>query len=128
MTRTPLAWATSWACEVNGLLALAFAAGMLAPVNPCGFALLPAWITYTLGTTDASPVPLRLARAARSGAALTIGFAGTLVTAGLIISAGARVLITAAPCQIRCRGRVMAPHTNSYNFANTISPHLSTLP
>ena len=28
---------------MGGLLALAFAAGMIAPVNPCGFALLPAW-------------------------------------------------------------------------------------
>ena len=40
------------------LLALAFTAGMLAPVNPCGFALLPAWITGTIATggTDAVPV------------------------------------------------------------------------
>mgnify|MGYP006876152035 CR=1 FL=1 len=29
---------------------LAFAAGMVAPVNPCGFALLPAWITGTIAT------------------------------------------------------------------------------
>jgi cytochrome c biogenesis protein CcdA len=82
---------------VNGLLALAFAAGMLAPVNPCGFALLPAWITAALGENDTSPVPVRLARALRSGAALTLGFAGTLAVAGLIVSAGARALISAAP-------------------------------
>jgi Cytochrome c biogenesis protein len=82
---------------VNGLLALAFAAGMLAPVNPCGFALLPAWITAALGEADTSPVPVRLARALRSGAALTLGFAGTLAVAGLIVSAGARALISAAP-------------------------------
>ncbi|MGA9374044.1 MAG: cytochrome c biogenesis protein CcdA, partial [Mycobacterium sp.] len=41
---------------MGGLLTLAFAAGMVAPVNPCGFALLPAWITHTLGDTDASTV------------------------------------------------------------------------
>ncbi|MCP3818844.1 cytochrome c biogenesis protein CcdA [Streptomyces sp. A3M-1-3] len=82
---------------MNGLLALAFAAGMLAPVNPCGFALLPAWITAALGEADTSPVPVRLARALRSGAALTLGFAGTLAAAGLIVSAGARALIAAAP-------------------------------
>ncbi|GAA3710763.1 cytochrome c biogenesis protein CcdA [Streptomyces diastaticus] len=82
---------------MNGLLALAFAAGMLAPVNPCGFALLPAWITAALGENDTSPVPVRLARALRSGAALTLGFAGTLAVAGLIVSAGARALISAAP-------------------------------
>jgi cytochrome c-type biogenesis protein len=82
---------------VNGLLALAFAAGMIAPVNPCGFALLPAWITYALGDADTSPLPVRLARARRSGAALTVGFAGTLAAAGLVVSAGARALIQAAP-------------------------------
>ena len=82
---------------MNGLLALAFAAGMAAPVNPCGFALLPAWITYTLGDADSSPLPVRLSRALRSGAALTLGFAGTLAAAGLVAGAGARALIQAAP-------------------------------
>ncbi|WP_149829077.1 cytochrome c biogenesis CcdA family protein [Streptomyces tailanensis] len=82
---------------MTGLLALAFAAGMTAPVNPCGFALLPAWITYTLGDAGTSPLPVRLARALRSGAALTLGFAGTLAAAGLVVSAGARTLIQAAP-------------------------------
>ncbi len=82
---------------MNGLLALAFAAGMLAPVNPCGFALLPAWITYSLGDTGTAPLPVRLTRALRAGAVLTIGFAGTLAGTGLIISAGARALIHYAP-------------------------------
>lgn len=94
---------------MNGLLALAFAAGMLAPVNPCGFALLPAWITHTLADVDSAtrtsartsthrtPLPTRLARALRAGTALTLGFTGTLTVAGLAISAGARALITAAP-------------------------------
>lgn len=82
---------------MNGLLTLAFAAGMIAPVNPCGFALLPAWITSALGDTDTSPLPVRLGRALRSGVALTLGFAGTLAAAGLVVSAGARALISAAP-------------------------------
>ena len=82
---------------MGGLLTLAFAAGMVAPVNPCGFALLPAWLTQTLGEGDASPTPVRLLRALRSGLALTVGFAGTLAAAGLLVSAGARGLIQAAP-------------------------------
>lgn len=80
---------------MNGLLGLAFAAGMLAPANPCGFALLPAWISYTLGGT--APLPVRLVRALRAATALTIGFAGTLAGAGLAISVGARALIRLAP-------------------------------
>lgn len=82
---------------MGGLLTLAFAAGMVAPVNPCGFALLPAWITHALGDTDASRAPVRLLRALRAGLALTVGFAGTLTTAGLVVSLGARGLIRAAP-------------------------------
>ncbi|KDA06940.1 mercury transporter [Microbacterium sp. CH12i] len=82
---------------MGGLLALAFAAGMIAPVNPCGFALLPAWITHALGDAAASPAPVRLLRALRAGLALTIGFAGTLALAGVAVSAGARGLIQAAP-------------------------------
>lgn len=80
-----------------GLLTLAFAAGMVAPVNPCGFALLPAWITHTLGEADTSPAPVQLTRGLRAGAALTIGFTGTLAATGMAVSAGARGLIQTAP-------------------------------
>lgn len=84
---------------MSPLLTMAFVAGMVAPVNPCGFALLPAWVTQTLGDTHAhpAPAPLRLLRALRAGAALTLGFAGTLAAAGLLVSAGARSIIHAAP-------------------------------
>lgn len=80
-----------------GLLALAFAAGMVAPVNPCGFALLPAWITLTAGDAHTHALPTRLVRALNAGLALTIGFAGTLVVVGLVVSAGAHAIIDAAP-------------------------------
>ena len=82
---------------MGGLLSLAFAAGMVAPVNPCGFALLPAWITHALGDAASSPAPVRLLRSLRAGLAVTIGFAGTLALAGIAVSAGARSLIQAAP-------------------------------
>ncbi|GGO85123.1 cytochrome C biogenesis protein CcdA [Nocardioides phosphati] len=82
---------------MGGLLALAFAAGMVAPVNPCGFALLPAWISLTAGNADTAALPTRLSRALLAGLALTLGFAGTLVVVGLIVSAGAHAIIDAAP-------------------------------
>ena len=37
-------------------LAWAFATGMAATVNPCGFALLPTYLTYYLGLDDGDPV------------------------------------------------------------------------
>ena len=82
---------------MDGLLALAFAAGMIAPINPCGFALLPAGIAQAVGDAATSPAPVRLLRALRAGLALTLGFAGALALAGVVVSAGARSLIQAAP-------------------------------
>lgn len=39
---------------MSSRLALAFGAGMLAVVNPCGFAMLPAYLSYFLGLDDPS--------------------------------------------------------------------------
>ncbi len=65
---------------MTGLLALAFGAGLLAPVNPCGFGLLPAVLTATsggIGSTDnpgATLGPLaRLSAGLRNGLALALG-------------------------------------------------------
>jgi cytochrome c-type biogenesis protein len=82
---------------MNGLLTLAFTAGLLAPVNPCGFALLPAYLGYTATEQAEQPVSRRLARALGVGAALGVGFAATLGAAGLAISAGANPILRAAP-------------------------------
>ena len=41
----------------DGLLALALGAGMLAAVNPCGFALLPAYVSLLLAGEDAACGP-----------------------------------------------------------------------
>jgi cytochrome c biogenesis protein CcdA len=82
---------------MNGLLTLAFTAGLLAPVNPCGFALLPAYLGYTATEQADQPVSRRLARALGIGAALGVGFAATLSAAGLAISAGAHLILSAAP-------------------------------
>jgi cytochrome c-type biogenesis protein len=81
----------------NTLLTLAFTAGLLAPVNPCGFALLPTYLTHTAAARPGAALPERLLRSLAAGAALAAGFALTLSTAGLAISAGAHQLIRAAP-------------------------------
>lgn len=81
----------------NTLLTLAFTAGLLAPVNPCGFALLPAYLTHTAAARPGAALLERLLRSVAAGLALAAGFALTLSTAGLAISAGAHQLIQAAP-------------------------------
>lgn len=69
---------------MNANLALAFSAGMVATVNPCGFAMLPAYLSYFLGlegqgpttAADGTAVPPKapVTRALAVSAAVTAGF------------------------------------------------------
>ncbi|MDQ3483840.1 MAG: cytochrome c biogenesis CcdA family protein [Actinomycetota bacterium] len=70
----------------EGLLALAFGAGMLAAVNPCGFALLPAYLSL-LVVSDTEPGRTRaVGRALTLTAAMTVGFVAVFGVFGLVIS------------------------------------------
>jgi cytochrome c-type biogenesis protein len=85
---------------VSSAVAFAFAAGALSTVNPCGFAVLPAFLAYYLGQqTDAGPVPLpsRVARGVGAGVALSAGFAAVFTVAGLLLAAGLRLIIGVVP-------------------------------
>ena len=69
-----------------GSLSLALGAGLVAAVNPCGFALLPAYLSlFVLGDAPRSPAAA-VSRALRATAALTLGFAGVFVAFGLAIA------------------------------------------
>lgn len=80
-------------------LAFAFSAGMLASVNPCGFAMLPTFITFYL--TDegkqANELSDRLLRALWLGILVTLGFLLVFVLAGFALSISGRFLITVTP-------------------------------
>ena len=84
---------------MSGLLLLAFGAGLLAPVTPCGFAVLPVILAYGTKSSSAKSQGwwALLARGLRSGLALTLGFTGTFTVVGLLIAAGLRPLIGAIP-------------------------------
>ncbi len=80
---------------------LAFGAGMIAAVNPCGFAMLPAYLSLYLGAEESdfgkrSPLT-RLLRALLVGAVVSSGFVLLFAAAGLIISAGGSALLAAMP-------------------------------
>jgi cytochrome c biogenesis protein CcdA len=66
----------------------AFAAGMLAAVNPCGFALLPGYLGLYLGSleTTASPAA-RLHRALAVAGAMSVAFVLTFGAAGVLLTA-----------------------------------------
>jgi len=80
-------WSTDWLAEVSeGLLAVALGAGMLAAVNPCGFALLPAYLSLLI-TGDQPPTrPRAVARALGLTGSMTLGFALVFALFGLAIA------------------------------------------
>ena len=82
----------------------AFAAGMVASVNPCGVLMLPSYIFYQLNTEGASSSPVRPARPVRRALrallialVVTAGFVLIFFSAGLIITAGGQWLVTSFP-------------------------------
>lgn len=65
---------------------LAVAAGMAATVNPCGFALLPAYLSAFLGSEHRSGGTNAVGRALAVSAALTAGFVVVFGLFGLVIT------------------------------------------
>ncbi|MEU8849706.1 cytochrome c biogenesis protein CcdA [Streptomyces sp. NPDC048564] len=66
-------------------LALALGAGILAAVNPCGFALLPAYLSLLVLGDDSPSRTVAVGRALTATAAMTIGFAAFFGVFGLVI-------------------------------------------
>ncbi len=82
-------------------LGLAFSAGLLASVNPCGFALLPGMVSLYLGQQEpgyTSRTPWRRARdGLLLGALVTTGFLLVFVVAGLLLAAGGGAVVRFFP-------------------------------
>ena len=83
-----------------GLLAplgFAFAAGMVAAVNPCGFAMLPAYLGLYLGESEQDQsgghLLKQLGKALKVSGAVTAGFVILFGVAGTVIGLGARSLL-----------------------------------
>ncbi len=98
--QTPLAGWLSALTEVLPV-GLAFGAGMVAAVNPCGFAMLPAYLSLYLGAEDEDFAKrsslARFLRALLVGATVSSGFVLLFAAAGLIISAGGSALLAVMP-------------------------------
>jgi cytochrome c-type biogenesis protein len=71
---------------IDGAFAVAFTAGMLATVNPCGFAMLPAYLGFFLGVEGSDDAQAGLSRALAVGLAVSVGFAATFAAIGLVVS------------------------------------------
>lgn len=72
---------------IDAPLALALASGMVAAVNPCGFAMLPAYVTFFLGH-EGDRVPSRgesVARAIPVALAVSLGFVVVFGVVGIAL-------------------------------------------
>ena len=78
-------------------LGFAFAAGMVSAVNPCGFAMLPAYLGLYLGSAEQNRPennPLRqVGQALLVGLSVTAGFVVLFGLAGILLSLGTRTLV-----------------------------------
>ena len=73
--------------------------GMVAPVNPCGFAMLPAYLSYFLGLEDSdADVPrASIAQAVRVAGAVAAGFLAVFALAGTAVRLTSLPVYEAAP-------------------------------
>jgi cytochrome c biogenesis protein CcdA len=72
---------------IDAPLALAFTTGMIVTVNPCGFAMLPAYLSFFVGLDqrDAGDTRTSLARALVVGLTVTAGFVLTFALLGFVV-------------------------------------------
>jgi cytochrome c-type biogenesis protein len=94
---------SQWLGQVAGLLPFgyAFGAGMVSAVNPCGFAMLPVYLTLYLGAEESEfrqkSIFLRLLKAFWIAFVVTAGFALLFGVVGTIVSAGGSFLMGIMP-------------------------------
>jgi cytochrome c biogenesis protein CcdA len=94
---------SQWLGLLAGLLPFgyAFGAGMVSAVNPCGFAMLPVYLTLYLGAKDndfrQKSLILRMLKAFWIAFVVTAGFGLLFGVVGAIVSAGGTFLMGAMP-------------------------------
>ena len=77
-------------------LGFAFGAGVAAAFNPCGFAMLPAYMGLYLGTGDEQEkvaIPRQFGKALLVGVSVTAGFILLFALTGAVIGLGARSVV-----------------------------------
>ena len=80
---------------MTALLVTAFIAGLVATVNPCGFAMLPAYLSFFIGSEGPGTAPL--SRALRIAGVMTLSFLIVFGAAGLLLTVGIQTVIGALP-------------------------------
>ena len=91
-------------------VSVAFVAGGLCVINPCGFPLLPAFLSFYLGAEeDELPrAPTRILQGLLVGALVATGFLGLFALAGLPVSFGVALVARAVPWAGLATGALLA--------------------
>ena len=95
--------ANQWMSQIADSLQVgyAFGAGMVSAVNPCGFAMLPVYLSLYVGAEDEAfrerNLIVRICKAVWVAIAVTSGFALLFGSVGLIVSAGGTALVRFMP-------------------------------
>jgi cytochrome c-type biogenesis protein len=82
---------------LTSALLFAFTAGMVATVNPCGFAMLPAYVSFFLGTDESDEAPAGAITGIRVGISVTVGVLVVFSVVGFLLSFGLQQLISFVP-------------------------------
>ena len=84
---------------IEAPFALAFGAGLVATLNPCGFAMLPAYLSYFMGSTQEDNLSrsASLRRALVVGGVMSAAFLLVFGVTGLAITLGFRAVIDWIP-------------------------------
>ncbi len=94
---------THWLTSLGALLpfGFAFGAGIVAAVNPCGFAMLPAYLSLYLGSQEEGfekrSAIGRALRAVLIGGVVSLGFVLLFGLAGVIVAAGGSTILGSMP-------------------------------
>ncbi len=105
--------ATQWLGQVADYLKLGYGvgAGMVSAVNPCGFSMLPIYLTLYLGANEETfggkSVVVRILQAVWVTLVVTSGFGFLFLIFGSIIMLGGNFLLTIIPWFALCIGVVL---------------------
>ncbi|HEY3942767.1 MAG TPA: cytochrome c biogenesis protein CcdA [Acidimicrobiales bacterium] len=80
-----------------GLLGYAFTLGLVTPVNPCAFPLLPAWMAALVPSRADEGWAARTGRGLTTGTSVTVGFVVAFGAVGLLADGGAQLVRRWAP-------------------------------
>jgi cytochrome c-type biogenesis protein len=91
-------------------ISIALVAGGLAVANPCGFPLLPAFLSFYLSADERRlpPAPTRVVQGLVVGSLVTVGFLGFFVLVGLPITYGVGAIARAVPWAGLATGAALA--------------------